>query len=309
MVRMLTVLCAGLSLVACQMASPPDEYTFDCAGELIRAEFAGEQLNLYRGDSHYRLQATATASGAQYVTPEGHVPGLVFWNKGDEAILKQGDQAHVSCQRHRPPTVPFSARGQEPGWILEVNESQLNLRYQYNEKQFQAPAPKVERVNNGYRYRAQNLKGQKLQLLITQGICIDTMSDMHYPYAAQLQIDGQTLNGCAGDPRQLLVGKEWIVEDISGQGIVDSSRVTVEFSDDGKIFGHAGCNRYTGSYQLSGEGLAVGSLVSTQMACADALMNQENEMLKVLQGIARFEVDKTGALWLRGKGEWLKAYD
>ena len=52
---------------------------------------------------------------------------------------------------------------------------------------------------------------------------------------------------------------------------------------DGRASGHAGCNRFSGPYTLSGDPLSFGALVSTKMACADEPMNaQETAFLGAL---------------------------
>ncbi|HMK16170.1 MAG TPA: META domain-containing protein, partial [Methanomicrobiales archaeon] len=47
--------------------------------------------------------------------------------------------------------------------------------------------------------------------------------------------------------------------------------------------GSSGCNQYSGGYVLTGPSIAVGPLATTRMACADAVMNQENTYLDILQ--------------------------
>ena len=49
-----------------------------------------------------------------------------------------------------------------------------------------------------------------------------------------------------------LTGTSWWVEDIEGGGVIDNSRVTVEFVEDGRVAGNASCNRYMGGYAVAG---------------------------------------------------------
>lgn len=81
--------------------------------------------------------------------------------------------------------------------------------------------------------------------------------------------------------------------------VVAGSTITLEFSADGKAGGSAGCNTYGGSYEVQGDQLLFGEMVSTLMACADAaVMEQEMVYLAALQSASRFEVtDGMLKLW------------
>lgn len=81
--------------------------------------------------------------------------------------------------------------------------------------------------------------------------------------------------------------------------VVNGSTVTLEFSADGQAGGASGCNTYGGSYEVQGDQVVFGELVSTLMACADpAVMEQELVYLAALQSASRFEVtDGMLKLW------------
>ena len=51
----------------------------------------------------------------------------------------------------------------------------------------------------------------------------------------------------------------------------------------GKLSGMAGCNQFSADYTLTGETLAVGTIVMTRMACDAAIMAQEQEFVNALQ--------------------------
>lgn len=91
---------------------------------------------------------------------------------------------------------------------------------------------------------------------------------------------------------------EWQVEDIGGGGIIDSSHVTLDFSEAGRIAGSGGCNRYTAALAEDGGGLTIGPAAATRMACPEALMNQEQRFFDALSSVERYERDGTGALLL-----------
>jgi heat shock protein HslJ len=111
-------------------------------------------------------------------------------------------------------------------------------------------------------------------------------------------LDGREYRGCGGETATLLTGEEWVVEDIERKGIIDRSRVTVRFDDEGRVTGRAGCNTYTGGYTLTGESLTIARTATTLMACAPSLMEQETRFLSILQATQRFEITADGALVL-----------
>lgn len=108
------------------------------------------------------------------------------------------------------------------------------------------------------------------------------------------------MRGCAGDPASRITGGEWRVEAVAGEAIVAGATVSIAFSDAGRVTGHSGCNRFTGRYTRTGEGLSFGKLASTMMACPEALMRQERRVLEVLARVTRFDIDETGQLLLIG---------
>lgn len=191
--------------------------------------------------------------------------------------------------------VTVRAHGNEPFWSLEIGPV---LRFsELGGRPLEGAVPEARTVDGVRRYTA-TLDDRVLDVAVAPRLCRDDMSGMPYPLAVSVTVDGRRLQGCGGEPAALLRGAEWVVEDVDGGGIVDHSRATLNFRDNGRLDGRASCNRYTASYALSGEGLNVGRAASTLMACAPALMRQERRFLDILQGVSRFEVGETGELVL-----------
>lgn len=110
------------------------------------------------------------------------------------------------------------------------------------------------------------------------------------------------------EPNNPLLG-EWQIEDINGEGIIDSSNLTIAFDDKGQVYGSATCNRYGSSYELTDEGLSFGHSLVTKMACPEALMNQEQKFLETFNEISQFEINENGALILKSNnGKTLRGY-
>jgi heat shock protein HslJ len=89
---------------------------------------------------------------------------------------------------------------------------------------------------------------------------------------------------------------QWQVEDIGGAGVIDSSNVTLDFTEPGRIAGSGGCNRYTATLVAEGEALAVGPAAATRRMCPEALMIQEQRFFDALATVTRYGRDNTGAL-------------
>lgn len=117
---------------------------------------------------------------------------------------------------------------------------------------------------------------------------------------AVLEIKGAAQPECVSvEPEVLLKGVEWVVEDINAGGIIDRSRVTIRFGDDGRVAGQASCNNFMGGYSLTKKGLALTQMATTMMACPTALMDQEREFLVILGMVTQFELKPDGALILQ----------
>lgn len=267
----------------------------------VSATGQGEQLQVTVQDQSLAMQQRISASGARYVADTPTETSL--WFKGENAFLVIDDMPYPECAPAGAIVEPFRASGNEPFWALTLHHGMLQLN-RLAEGESPAQAFTFERTTGELRSQdSLTITGQ-----IEDQICHDTMSGMPYPHEVTLQVDNTSFNGCGGDPARLLQGAEWLVEDINGRGIIDSSNVTLNFWADGRISGRASCNNFMGQYQLSGEGLTIGHAATTGMACAPALMSQEQTVLEALHNVQRFDVDETGALILYSTTGTLKAH-
>ena len=94
--------------------------------------------------------------------------------------------------------------------------------------------------------------------------------------------------GSGGD----LTGKVWALTELEGVPPVADTGISAQFSPDGKISGSAGCNRYSGTYTISGNSITItSSIASTMMMCDDAIMEQESAYLKALPEAKTYEIN------------------
>ncbi len=80
-------------------------------------------------------------------------------------------------------------------------------------------------------------------------------------------------------------GKEAVVSVASG------STVTMTLGEDGSVTGNATCNTYNGTYELDGDKITFGPMMSTKMACeSDELNAQEQAYLMALDNTTTWEL-------------------
>ena len=77
-----------------------------------------------------------------------------------------------------------------------------------------------------------------------------------------------------------LAGSEW--------GLRKPPERFIQFQATGQVSGTGGCNRFFGSYTVSGNKLSVGPLASTRILCASPIMKAERQFHKKLEDTASF---------------------
>ena len=113
--------------------------------------------------------------------------------------------------------------------------------------------------------------------------------------ATPLATAGETPTDLTSDLTTDLTGTTWQLvafgPPTATLPVIPESIVTVEFNTDGEIGGSGGCNTYGGQYEIEGDRLTVGELISTLRACLDeGITEQEMGYLEALQLADRVEV-------------------
>lgn len=279
--------------------------TWRCGGEevaLVRA--ADGSVLLERPGELLLLQPVEAASGAKYAAVDD--PDTWAWEKAGALTLQwRGQPRH--CE---PPAGPgaYRAVGQEPGWSLLIEADRLVLTEGYGETRTELAAPPAATpLDGGGRRWALEAEGGALLIEITPGPCADTMSGMPHPDAVTVTRGSTTLRGCGGEPAALLAG-DWRVERLGDAAIPAGVEITLAFdAAAGRVSGRGGCNRYTGPFALTGEGLSIGPLAMTRMACPGPAMAQEQAFSEAIAGVTGFSIAADGALVLRaGDAEALR---
>jgi heat shock protein HslJ len=201
----------------------------------------------------------------------------------------------------------FRATGNEPGWRLDITGSEMSLLTNLGQDRLVAVTPPAQVTGDTTTYVARTAEGE-MTVTIIDRLCVDNMSGMPHPQTVTVQSGGRTLHGCGGEPASLLRGAEWTVTRIGTVPAPAEPRVTLEFGADGRVTGKAPCNRFSGRYALTGEGLGITEVASTRMACPAPLMQQEQEFFAALAAVRGFSIPAAGRLLLQsGDGRDVEA--
>jgi heat shock protein HslJ len=103
-----------------------------------------------------------------------------------------------------------------------------------------------------------------------------------------------TVSACAFKENALPLAGSWR---LTAYGPADSPTPAVpdveailSFDADGTLTGNTGCNQLGGDYQVLGDQITFGQIVSTLIACPDLVMAQEDLMHQVLTDTASFKI-------------------
>jgi heat shock protein HslJ len=94
-----------------------------------------------------------------------------------------------------------------------------------------------------------------------------------------------------------LAGSEW--------GFGEGDKRFIQFGADGRVSGHAGCNRFFGSYQEGGGRLLIGQLGMTRMMCPPPDMERERALTELLKNTRQFEASHLKLTLYSGSGKLL----
>jgi len=272
-----------------------------CGDRIAAFGMDGDTPTFILGEARYPLKQVEAASGSRF---EGVDAKVVFWSKDEAARLELPDGTTLDCRkagRVAPASDRLVARGNEPSWRLTIDDSGASLTSLSPELAFAAPSVVRTTVDGGPRITASSA-GRTLAVTVKEGLCADTMTGMPFPFGVSLDLDGKALSGCGGETLDLLAGG-WRVIRLGDAPVPQEVTITIEFGRDGRVAGRGGCNRYSGPYTLTGEGLSFGDLVSTRMACPQPQMEAEARFLGLLAKVTRATPGEAGQLKLMAGDE------
>ena len=159
------------------------------------------------------------------------------------------------------------------------------------------------RLKDGKDYviRGTVLSGQTATWL-SNAIPIDAGKDLIEGMQLALKPFNAAPTGEAADTETRLPdiqGVEWVVDDIDGAAVIETSDVTLNFGIDGALSGHASCNTFRSTYSVDGDTLKVDNTVTTDLECAPELMKQEHDFIDILSHARSYDLDTDGALIIK----------
>ena len=100
--------------------------------------------------------------------------------------------------------------------------------------------------------------------------------------------------GCAQEtmkPDVSLTNTYWRLVELNGAPVSpgEDKELHMILRGEDQVGGYAGCNHFTGSVTVSGEGVAFGPIASTRRMCAVG-MQQEDAFLQALESAHRFDI-------------------
>jgi heat shock protein HslJ len=93
--------------------------------------------------------------------------------------------------------------------------------------------------------------------------------------------------GSVGVSTDALTASTWRPERLREMRLPQDTEMRIHFAADGNLSGNGGCNRFFGSYALTGEGLAIGELGATRMACPEPAASFEISFMDALQSASK----------------------
>ncbi|PJK30901.1 META domain-containing protein [Minwuia thermotolerans] len=298
MQRLMISAAALLTLAAAGGAAAQDQGTAYRCGDVdvdLQRTDSGPEIMI--GDERRHLIRVRSASGARYESAGGGEP-VLFWDKGATALLKVGATETLDCRRaEHGPFLPFEARGQEPGWLLEITADRIRLEADYGERTVTMPTPPPETGPGVRTYRAAR-EDHALDIRIADRLCQDSMAGTPYPKTVTVTLDHETWEGCGGEPRDLLTGARWAVTALAGADSVGERPPSMIFDHEGRLYGQASCNAYTTSYDLNGPEFSTGPVAATKKACAGPLMETESRFLHLLGEVRGYRIGEDRVLVL-----------
>jgi heat shock protein HslJ len=100
------------------------------------------------------------------------------------------------------------------------------------------------------------------------------------------------LAACGGANANSIVGGWQLVSYGPTSGQITAAPIDfntfIDFGEDGELTGNVGCNSFGGDYEVKGNQIIFGSIISTLMACEEPIGSQEAAVLKTFTGTASY---------------------
>lgn len=95
-----------------------------------------------------------------------------------------------------------------------------------------------------------------------------------------------------------LEGTSWLIIDVAGVPVIESSQASMRFSDEGSVIGFTGCNRFTGTADIQEAAISFSPMKATRRGCSRPLLSQEKSVFNALSNARSFALETRHTLLL-----------
>jgi membrane-bound inhibitor of C-type lysozyme/uncharacterized membrane protein len=187
------------------MPLPPDSartFLFSCESDRrFTVRMTNETAWVVLPQGMVALPRVASESGARYSDGK-----ITFWNRGNEAMLEtdvgvfrdcRSDPTRSVWEEAKLRGIVFRAVGQEPGWLLEIDERLTRFVYNHGEERIIASTPEpVRGPGSGMTYHARSSEGRELTIRLEGRPCTDVMSGEKFETTVTVIMESRELRGC-----------------------------------------------------------------------------------------------------------------
>jgi putative lipoprotein len=238
------------------------------------AQQTSDTIFVFADGTPHVMKRVASASGEKY--EDSNDLSTFFWSKGPDAILSIGGREYSRYVLIRGST-------DDDSFILTVDGGNFTMN-----RVISASGAKYEALGDPTTVFWS--KGPSA-MLIVQGSEYEEYNE--WLPSGEIWLAG----------RSLPTGVEWKVAELAGSPVIDGSTVTVTFHDDGALGGIASVNSYSSTWIISGNRIMIGRCLSTKMAGASNLMEQEDKFLRLLHEVTRFRISPDGFVLTTEQGD------
>ena len=189
--------------------------------------------------------------------------------------------------------IDFTATGNEPGWVLDVDFDSVMYFKSINGDSISFPIPEAKENGKEQTFEA-NTEAGTLKISITEEPCTDDMSGEAFTHTVSVVTDKQEFQGCGRYITHDVMAYEgqWKLIHLDDQAfLLDKGQETPMLniqSGDHTVNGTTGCNRLNGTYEVAGDSIRFDEIITTKMACKG---DTENQFLKALRKVNIYKVE------------------
>ena len=206
---------------------------------------------------------------------------VVMYNNGQEAVVSVILGTEITALFNDDGQLSGSAGCNNYSASYELNEGNINIGPVAVTRMFCSNPEGIMEQETAYLVALENVNSyqiehDRLKLLNSDGSLL-------VEYQA---VDAKSLTETLWHLNAFLIDGDTVVSTVAG------SEITAVFGEDGDLSGSAGCNNYSGTYNVDGNQIEIELGPLTMMFCEEpeGIMDQEAAYLEALQSVTQFEI-------------------